>query len=622
VQLFVSFADEDVAVAGDIIRRLSEHGIEVISRQASSDEDAETDDIADVIGRADAFLAIMTPSFLASPFCRREREVALHRDRRRVTAGEAPFIYVLQARATRYHMAGPLRAKPWFDMTSTDSPTLLQWVAELARLPSASSAGTSPGGAARRVPPRFHNREQELEKVLDGLADEVGERFWLVTAPPKLGKTWFLDRIASDLQRRQLGSWAMRVVDVREQPEDIRSSVDDLLGMLLGFDHPVAVDQDGLAWLARRLMEEGKLHLCLLDSAELLKKETAQELRDCLSKLSERLEKARRKDVSLCLIVASRREGGWLGVGRPRMRQLTLSEFKPQVVFDVMWEMSRQMKHNFGTADLQSHAEVVHQRSEGLPALLYRYICWIHDERWIDLDRLQENRLFRQLAQPYIDDELLAPDSLFGPVDDSPTDAQCRGLANVLRALVPYRLLTQAHVRQRAGTAGAVQSVLDSLGWPVEKLWEAIRNTDLLSAPQHNAWEEISPPIRRLLCRYWYPSEETLAYAHDVAGQFVRSWGSAQPEGPDQTLVLIESLWHELQLLKLKRAENARERLTGLAQMLSAGLVRARWWEPDDLRKRAEDMIRMDEELVSAADAIGVSLDNLVEAVWLSRSVA
>jgi TIR domain len=618
--LFVSYADEDDALAHDIVRRLGEHGIEVISRRPSGGAAEQAVDIEDVIGQADAFLAVMTPRFLGSPACRREREIALHRDRRQVASDGPPFIYVLQARATPYHVAGPMRARRWFDMTYLDPSAVRQWITELMGTPPAGGGDTSARKVARRVPPSFHNREQELEKVRDGLADATGEHFWLVTAPPKLGKTWFLDRIASDIQQYQPGHWTVRVADVREQPDDVRTSVESLLGMLLGFDHPVAVDQDGLARLATALVDTGIFHLCLLDSAELLTKETVRELRDSLGRLCEVLENAANEGVALCLIVASRREGGWLGVGKLRLRQLTLSEFSPQVVFAVMQKMRDQMGHKVGDAVLRAHAGVVHGRSEGLPALLYRYICWIHDERWVGLDRLKQNRQFRELAQPYIDEELLAPDSLFGPVHDPPTEAQCHGLEKALRALVPYRLLTQAHVSQRAGTAGAVQSVMDSLGWPVEKLWNAVSNTDLLMVPQRNLWEEIYPPIRRLLCRYWYPAEETLTYAHEVAEQFVRSWGGVEP-GPEQVLVLVESLWHQAQVLRLKRAANAGDRLIDFARSMSEELVPSVRWQLDVLRQRAEERIRTDEELFSAADAIGVSLDRLVSAVWLAGSV-
>jgi hypothetical protein len=323
------------------------------------------------------------------------------------------------------------------------------------------------------------------------------------------------------------------------------------------------------------------------------------------------------ENVRLALIVASRGEG-WGGVvPKPQLRKLSLTEFKPEIVTQALREMSVRMKSRFSDAELRGHAEHVHRLCEGLPALLYRYLNWVHEQKWVGMEHLQEEHQFDRLTQPYIERELLSPGSLFGP-GAAPTGEQRRCVEKALQILVTYRFFTHAHLSQHTGPDGDLQPFLDIMGWKVEKLLTAVGGTDLLDRPQRQAWDSIYAPIRRLLCRSWYPSDANLAHAHFAAGQFIRSWGSKQT-GSDQALALVECLWHESQLLWLNRAANREQTLIELAKQMSGGLVESPGWTPDELRRYAVNRMDEDEELVEAVGRIGVSIDDLMEAVGASQ---
>ena len=610
--VFLSFAPDDGVVAERIAEWLSQRHHRICSRRRTRVDDPEVSGTTEhKIGQADAFIAVMSPSFLASASCRRERELALHREPPGATGGPY-FIHVVKVAPTPYIDTGALRPRQWVNMTSG-----LDMDAALSELDGHLAAGvrtaSTPAGYPRREPPLFHNRETELKEVLDGLTDRPRQDFWRVVAPPQLGKSWFLDRIDIYLEERVPEQWTVKLVDVREKPTEVRASAEALLGMLFGADGPVSAGSDGVTAITGRLNEAGKFHLCLLDSAELLDKRTADTLRDCLSQIHREVSKTAREGVRLAVIVASRGQG-WSGVSQPRLKRRPLSEFTVDIVMKALSDMSVRQKYGLGPEQLRLYATRIHRLCEGLPALLYQYLSWIQVERWAGLDRLLEEQQFSLLTHPYIERELLSEGSLFGP-GAAPTDEQRRCIAAALQILVPYRLYTRAHLSQHAGP---LQPLLEPMGWTMEKLLVAVNGTDLLYQADDQPWEVIYEPIRRLLCRYWYPSDASLAYAHTMAGQFIRSWGDSQ-SGYEEAVALVECLWHESQVLSLNRAVNPEQKLIGLAMQMSTALTESPGWTPGEIRRIAANRMSKDDELVEAAANISVSIDDLVDAVMVSQ---
>ena len=623
VLLYISYAHEDSRIAREIAEQLRQRDVRILPQQVGHAHNGIVNGgIEGAISQADAFLALLSPSFLASASCRREQELALHREHRGQVAEVLPdFVQVLEVRATPYHEAGPLRGRPWLKMTTQQGMdnTLNDLVARFGNagdaddpLGDADDPLGDRAGTEGRLPD-FRNREEELDRILAGLTREDGQHFWLVIAPPQLGKSWFLTRVGKDVKAEDPDSWEVRLVDVREKPPDMRANAETLLGLMFGVAPPTGTGPDDLRDLAIKVIKAGRFHLCLLDSAELLDKQVALRLRSCLSQVNAHIEQARDKKVRLALVVASRHED-WLGITpKPRLQLLPLTEFKVDVMSDALHDMSRDMRRDFSSAELLKYAELVHRLSEGLPALLYRYLNWIHQEEWTDLERLRQKRQFDQLTKPYIERELVCPGSLFGN-GAAPAAEQLLALEQALRVLVPYRIFTTAHLHHHAEPGGALHDVLQTLRWSAEDLWAAISGTDLLYRPLKEPWQAIYAPIRRLLCRYWYSSDDRLAEAHLAAARFVRWWANEEM-GRDQSVVLVECLWHESQVLRLNRATNAAETFTELASELSRSLTKAHAYTEATLRNYAVDLIKEDEELLDAVAAIDVSFDQLTDAV-------
>jgi len=617
VRLFLSYAEEDNEAAQQISEWLSKDGFEIFDWQNPPRTGGRfIEMIEEELQNADAFLALLSPSYLASTWCRRERELAIQREQDLQAAREPnrTFIYVLSIRETPKANAGFLRQYDWMDLTNPATRrAALQLLA--SRLGSRSEPGLARSGSRRFQPtsPTFRDREEELDKVLRGLTTPGGPHFWLVVAPPQLGKSWFLDRLGADSMLSGPGGWAIRRVDLRTEPPDLRNNAGALLARF--FDRPSAESgRETLQAIALEIIRSGMPHLCLLDSAELLDSRTSATIRSNFSRIYMLVQEAARKGVRLAVIVASRREGEWRGVTpQPRVTLLPLTEFSVPVVEQLMRDLALDMERYFGPAELRRDAALVHQLTEGLPALLTRSLDWIREEEWLSIDRLDSQIVAEELEGTYIQDALLTQRSLLPEIQE-PADDELNALEQALRVLTPYRLFTQSHLRHRLEEDAAFYDALARIPWGLANLWAAIGSTSLLKRPLNEPWLEIQPAIRRLLFRYYYKSAEHRSAAHSEAQRFVRVWAE-QEVGKEQVIALVECLWHEAVMLNLRHSAEMEQKLCESAKVLSYALRSSSAYTVEELRGYAADLMMNDEEFQEAISNIDGLLSRLIEIV-------
>src|SRR5689334_600344 len=237
VFVFLSYAEEDREIAAEISAWLGEQGVERFN-WLTSGSGRFLPLIEGAISRADAFLALMSPHFMASRWCSRERDLALLREQQLQEDDPGrEFVHVLETGTIRPEAAGFLGSYNWLSFTSpsarddafdelarrlglarrhaTAGPSApVAGAAAAAGRPRGASGSPPPGGPPRHgsppgdgglspdgifaLPP-FRNREREFDLVEAGLVS--GEKpFWLVTAPPQLGKSWFLKRARTRLE--------------------------------------------------------------------------------------------------------------------------------------------------------------------------------------------------------------------------------------------------------------------------------------------------------------------------------------------------------------------------------------------------------------------------------------
>jgi TIR domain len=600
--LFLSYAEEDSEQARKIVDWFAQRGIKVYYWEDPERRGGRfVGEIERELTMADAFLALVSPHFVDSPWCHRETELAILREveLQRGNPG-ARFIRVLKIAQMLHPVNGFLSAYDSFDLTSPgDMAQQLDRVA--AGLETAAAQGstgrTAATPGARRVP-SFRNRDDELDAVFRGITNTAGPHFWLVIAPPQLGKTWFIDQLAVRLREEteESANWSARRVDLRDYPEDVRGNVPWLLGRLFSLGTaPSSCDEQSLLKVAAEILARGRPHLCLLDSAELLTDETVMHLRSAVAEIYHMVHEGNNRTVRVAFVAASRLDGPWRPVTRPpRLNVLQLSEFKSGVVLDALRDLAGQMDRSFGIQELQSHARQAYQVSEGLPALLALCLQWIQQEQWLGLNRLSKQSLFEDLARNYVEEVLLGSANLFGSGRSQDLTARLI-VKTALHSLAPYRLFTLAHVRYHVEGHDLLPGLLADAGWSVERLWAVISRTAVLSRPQDEPWQEVQGAIRRLLFRYFYPSDEHRAAAHARARRFAGSWTDGLT-GNDQVTGLVECLWHEAAELGYKQAANAPDVLRESASRLVDSLKPSPSYTESELRRSAALRMRNNEE--------------------------
>lgn len=622
MKLFLSYAEEDEEAALMIANWFRARNFGVYRWQ---DERGGRfiDEVEENLNDADAFVALMSPRFLLSPWCRMERQLALQREQDLQSATpRRNFVYVLKIAETVYAEAGLLRNYDWLDLTSQhDQESALQMLAN--RLIPHGNMGATVSVSTNRGFSQFRNRRDELDRVLRGMTNPAGPHFWFVVAPPQLGKTWFLDRLNAEIKKSEsaFSRWISRLVDLREQPHSVRTSTTALLARLFGLEPTAAIDQESLRGIAIEVIRSKRSQLCLLDSAELLDEDTAIGLRTCLSSIYRYVQEAGDIDVRLVLVVASRRDDTWRGVNpSPRLSVLTLTEFSVDIVQDALHDLASSMGRVRALAELRRDADLVHKLSEGLPALLVRCLQWIRTEEWVGMDRLESQALFEQIAGSYIQNELLSYESLFLwghelsiPWNPRQTTESRLALENAIRILAPYRLFTQSHLRYFMSDASLARAI-EQVGWSVEDLWRWIGGTALLYRPLDEPWQELYRAIRRLLYRYYYTSQEQRIQAHIQASSFIKIWADEQT-GAEQAHGLVECLWHQAVTLNASRPVDLVTSLLESARMLSLAISSSNAFTASELREYAARKITNDQELQEITDRFPGLLNRLIATI-------
>ncbi len=599
--LFLSYAKEDEHAAVIVADALRVRGYQVYDwRDHERQAGLFIREIESAIQHADAFIALLSPSFMTSPWCRRERELAMQRELDlQVSDANGVFIYVLRTVPGAYADAGFLRNYSWVDLNPHEEAAIDALAERLGPIGQGEPVENTHRTYTGLASPLFRNRREELDKVLRGLINPAGPHFWLVVAPPQLGKTWFLDRISAELEE-QSPDWAARLVDLRDQPAGLRRDAKAILAQLFPPQRPTGFRLRQLADIATEILQSGKAHLCLIDSADLLDERTAAGLRAAMSEIHRLVQARGREGLRLALIVASRREDEWRGVSpTPRLAPLPLTQFPPDIVQQALRDLADDMHRTFPPQQLNRWANHVHQLSEGLPALLVGSLQWIRAKQWVQMNRLQRQDLFAELAYPYIQEGLLSPDSLV-PMNPERDGKPRQALMQAFRVLVPYRLFTRSHLTYHYDCDDALRRAMADAGWTIEDLWKSISDTALLVRPLNEPWQEIYPAIRRLLYRYYYESSERQAEAHRAARKFMEAWGDQQ-YGKEQVIGLVECLWHEAAELRLSRPARMKQELMESAARLSKELKPSPAYTVEELRSYAAERLRGDEEFQHAA---------------------
>jgi hypothetical protein len=630
--VFLSYAEEDGPVAAEVAGWLRERGDEVYWYQDPRQQGQRfIRRIEDAMSRAHRFLALMSPSFLDSNWCRREADLAIQREAD-LQAGEsdASFITVLEIATTPKGRAGLLRSYGWSAARNAEARRhALGNLMPAFALEGATEAPVQPDLGLGPWSPSFRNRDREIDEVMHGLANVAGKHYWLVIAQPQMGKTWFVNHLATRMLERP-APWTVRTVNIGDEPDDVRRDVWLLIERMFDIRTISRYPTVACRAVAQKILSGGKPYLSILDCAESLGEDLVTSLREALATIYRLVEDGHLDDVWLAVVVASRRNDGWQGVRpSPRFHTMCLTEFTTEVVERSLDDLARQMRRTKTPAEIRQDAEIVLGLSEGLPALLVLCLRWIRAEEWIEIHRLREEpdplaqpqsvSLFQKLAHPYVDENLFGWESLF-PQRCHENQECHRALIQAFRVLAPYRIFTQSHLRHHMASDQRLKDAMRDVGWTAEIMWNYLSGTTLLVLPSKEAWKVTNPAIRRLLYRYFNHTNASRSDAHFQARDFSAIWFEGLPSS-DQVVGMVESLWHEAAGLAFSMSPDMEERLCVLARTLTELLAESAALSVSELRQNAVRTLDDDDEFQDLIKSVHGLSGRLHDIIWPGEEV-
>ena len=608
-RVILSYAEHDRDTGQQVAAWLGDHGFQAIAADPPAAGDLRPGS-GDPYGidTAQAFVALLSPSFLASSWCRDELALALRRQQVLSAGQAAAFIYVLRVAETPDLGGSGLEA---FRLVDLDPDNKKATDATLSRLGGSILSGARTTATPAEPPAHapagqdFLDRTEELERVFNTVGSSAGPHFWLVISPPKLGKSRFLEQLAAKADESPT-SWAITTVDLRDRKPGHEHDAMAVVRGLLGLKEPPATSDeppppapdDELRGAAQQITRLGQSRLCLLDSAELLTPGVVTQIRQYLGRVYQLIQE-RNTGARLAFVVASRRDDRWRGVTPyPRLSILPLGGFGAATVQGALEGLARDMPYvGRSPTELRDDAALIQRVTEGVPELVRQSLDWIQDEDWFEIGRLEDQpQLTDQISLSYIRDQLLGQDSLLpGEEGRSPESAKkLNALRRALRALAPYRLFTQYHVEQ-LDLDPAFQAAREEANWKLEDLWQAIAGMALLRQPLDEPWQELHPVVRRLLYRHFYPVSDRAA-AQLRARDFSTKWAKGLT-GREQIVGIVEAIWHETARLRSEGAATVGDGiLTDFARKRSLEIEPFPYSQAE-LRDYAAERIRNDDEL-------------------------
>lgn len=549
-KIFLSYAEEDAVFAQQVKGFLiSELGWQIADWMDRSQRGQQwINKIEKDINDANAFLALISPHYLTSPWCIHERNMALRKD---VDFQKAGKQYLWIGEVLKTEKIGISANYDWLNLAGPKWEDILRDLC--VRLKQNEHSGALPLASEKEaiVRPTFQNRQEELDDLIGNLTNVSGKHFWLLLSAPQMGKSWLLDRLPTELTDKD-SSWQVVRIDLREQRSDACSNLTNLLSLFFKQKFRKPINSSQITTFAKKLAKENTRMLWILDSAELLSDETAKALRESLSNIYDLLEKSPKRDVRFAFIAASRRQiPSWRSViPTPRFVSRTLSHFSIGVIEKFLRDMAEKDKCDRDKRWFRDKSQQLAKASEGLPGLLVNYMEWIQDNGYILDPGIRSQALFTTLATPYAANHLLSAHSLLPSRPDSNLIEPRRALLErTLLGLSSYRCFTEKYLHKLIEENHGLTAELRQADWGLKDLWDALRNTYLVE-PSPDIMRKLYPAVRRLLFRYKYSTRIKQVEAHQGAIDF---YDKTQMDlvGTDKAIILIERLWHQAEYQRL-----------------------------------------------------------------------
>ena len=618
-KIFLSYAHADQVAVEKLYQQLSTAGFNpwMDCKDILPGENWDAS-IKNAIHTSDIFIFFLSPNSVdRRGYLQKEIKIALNNWEEKLDND----IYLIPAKLAECKVPEAVSKFQWVDLFRKDGPErLIAALTEgLKRLGEQSPQKIIQEKKHELYQPDFQNREEELDELFNNLTKPAGgTHFWQILAPPQMGKSWFLSHLADDLQANTQQDWEIRRVDIRSANSlALRSDPAALLTAFFNLKVASPITDNKIMEIGRRISASEKYWLLLLDNAELISDVAATGLRAALGQINAHLRGHQR--ARLAFVAATRRHfAAWLKVlpEAPRFKSRPLSPFTTNVVYAALEQMAAQDGINNGPQWLDETARVLQRVTEGLPALLVRYLDWIKTQAYLfTLAELESTAVFERLARPYIEETILSVDSLLpGENDANRIQPQCEALRDALVGLCLRRRFITRYIDDMVQTNANLLVNMGHLAWGTNDLHTALKRTYITEPVPNDLWTVFYPAIRRLLFRYYYDTPAKQAEAHQQASSFYQSrW--REWDGTDRAIVLLEHFWHQVEYLRLSAQPGLSQTIQQFAGALfTEGRISA-LYTPEEIAEIIATRMAEDEEFQSALHQIAPQLSEQISRV-------
>lgn len=605
--IFISYAEEDSGIARKVAEHLKKKGFNPYYYEDPKIEGNNIiENIEKALKKSKIFLFVLSPDYLSSKWCKAEFEVAFLMQLEASTKGEEYEIHPLKVKEVETGNLVFERRYVQTDLTKGSFDEKFNQFIDnkLVEKRTVEGKTKSPRGW---LP--FQNRESELHKLETNLDNLAGSHFYLVVAPPQMGKSWLLLQLSRKLIDPKL-NWIVQYFDLQTDHE-ARSNIKKILvGLNFQVDELKSNDNEELCLAAaKQIKDSGKYWLLLLDSVEHISDQTAKQFRTFLGGLSRRLEPVSSR---IAVVAASRTELlPFKGhIPKPNFEILELTPFSQNVI------VSATRATNKDTGALLNYQDIsdrLLKLTEGLPELITRYLDWMRIKTGFAFipEDLEKDTLYKDIVVAYIEEALLSARVLLPYIPSSNVQEELRqAWARFVVKASSFRIITRSHIRFM--TSEEIMKNMSSLPQMSPDLLDAVGKLHLV-IPTQTMWYQIAPPIRRLLFHYNYRTNTEKLQVHKQNELLYKGWKN-KLSGTDALRFTIEKLWHYSEQIRIHISIGKKKKNNNIEDYFQKLC--------DDLKPNGEsffdqlvglsNLIANDEELTTSLEEIEIGLSERI----------
>ena len=598
-RVFISYAEEDEKTATWLSNQCKQAGLDVFYfgdpslRGSSVFERIESE-----INRSDYFLALLSNKYLLSKWCDLEINLAVKLSQLHRKEKDANIILLRIEKGADADLRPPLSLYRHIDLAQGNSEKKIN---DLIRSFSKGITGL----ITKRI--RFIDREFELEQLLSGTRGARGSSLHLIIAPPGFGKTFLLHQIGYSLLKSSDTEWIQNYVDLKRENLESRHNLRALLSKYFNIGGAqISLEKQAAA----QILRSRKHWLLQLDSAELLDDKAARDFREFVAEMQSLVSDTNIKSKSapsFIFMTASRiLVDSFKGISpAPRFNIMHLTPFTEQVIAEALQQIGEVRRSNMHPSELVDLSRKLYAYSQGIPSLVAQDIKIVSESTHTNLSDESFEKSWAESAHGFIN-HLLSDFAVSFHIIEFDDIKKLLLSLSAFRLIVP-QLIEHILEKRNITAYSNIRSISNAL------------TQSYFFAPLSDIYQNMHPPIRRLMFHYAYPLISDKIKAHHESFAFFNKW-LPKISGTDRIRFFIECLWHITEIERLSFSPKAKENILSFLRNSPDILLTDQFMNNKDTAQFITSILSDDIELLNSLERIQIGFSEQLLGVLNSSS--